>query len=262
MTPPPLSRPLLRRRWRRVWRITIAVRSWTWRRRRAARAVTLAGWGRIYDARRGRIVKMKEAPLEGALSLNPRTLSPRCKRVLARYLSVESQAGRVRREGGRRAGGLKGIGEGLRPGRRECNLQIREGGRRRGRWWKGGGRDEFLLPAWPCQGNGGAGVKLRFGDEGQVEIVIFFLPPAPPTFFFLFQALGICLWRGHSLGAVIHAKRVWSREMCVSGTDRSIWNSVGRRRQQGRPAAYICMLTTLWSWCHQEDAVTFQALNN
>lgn len=53
------------------------------------------GLGCIYDARRGRILKMKEAPLEGALSLNPRTLSPRCKRVLARYLSVESQAGTV-----------------------------------------------------------------------------------------------------------------------------------------------------------------------
>lgn len=82
------------------------------------------GMGCIYDARRGRILKMKEAPLEGALSLNPRTLSPRCKRVLARYLSVESQAGRV----AWREGALKGIGEGLRPGRRECNLQIREGG--------------------------------------------------------------------------------------------------------------------------------------
>lgn len=31
----------------------------------------------------------------GALSLNPWTLSLHCKRVLARYLAVESQAGRV-----------------------------------------------------------------------------------------------------------------------------------------------------------------------
>lgn len=74
--------------------------------------------------------EMKEAALEGALRLNPWTLSERCKRVLARYLSVESQAGRVaareaerEREGGRASAGS-----------RECNLQIR-------------GRDEFLLPA-------------------------------------------------------------------------------------------------------------------
>lgn len=53
------------------------------------------GLGCIYALGRGRILKMKEAPLEGALCLNPRTLSARCKRVLARYPSVESQAGRV-----------------------------------------------------------------------------------------------------------------------------------------------------------------------
>lgn len=105
----------------------LAFWSWTRRRRESRPSGASDGLGRIYGARRGRILEMKEAPLEGALCLNPRTLSPRCKRVLARYLSVESQAGRV--AGGRGRGrGLKGIGEGPRPGRRECNLQIRVGG--------------------------------------------------------------------------------------------------------------------------------------
>lgn len=78
---------------------------------------------------------MKEAPLEGALCLNPRTLSPRCKRVLARYLSVESQAGRV---AGRRGGAERDRG-----GPAE-NVISRLGWEEEG---EVGGRDEFPLPA-------------------------------------------------------------------------------------------------------------------
>lgn len=60
--------------------------------------------------------EMEAAPLEG-LGLNPWTLSLRWKRVLARYLSAESQAGRAaageaeREEGreGRREGGREGL---------------------------------------------------------------------------------------------------------------------------------------------------------
>lgn len=114
-------------------------------RRSAEWSVWLAGC--IYDASQAGCWN-ERGTTRGALRLNPWTLSLRCKRVLARYLSVESQAGRVaareaerEREEGRAS-----------PGSRECNLQIR-------------GRDEFLLPAWPCQGNGGGRVELRFQDS-------------------------------------------------------------------------------------------------
>lgn len=110
----------------------------------------------IYDASQAGCWN-ERGTTRGALCLNPWTLSLHYKRVLARYLAVESQPGRVavreaerKREGGRAS-----------PGRRECNLQIR-------------GRDEFLLPAWPCQGNGGARVKLRFQDRSKSRRFFFF----------------------------------------------------------------------------------------
>lgn len=138
----------------------------------------------------------------GALCLNPWTLSLRCKRVLARYLSVESHAGRV---AGREAERERDGGRAL-PGRRECNLQIR-------------GRDEFLLPAWPCQDSVGARVKLRFQDGSELKRSFFFFFPLS-----LFQGV-TALTPWFMLNVCGHAGS--THEMCVgqtvSGTDHTAW---------------------------------------
>lgn len=130
------------------------LRSQVWLPQRSAEwSLSLAGY--IYDASQDGYWN-ERGTTRGALCLNPWTLSLCCKRVLARYLSVESQAGRV---AGREAEREREGGRAL-PGCRECNLQIR-------------GRDEFLLPAWPCQGTGGPRMKLRFQDSSKLKIFFF-----------------------------------------------------------------------------------------
>lgn len=162
----------------------------------------------IYDASQAEYWN-ERGTTRGALCLNPWTLSLHYKRVLARYLAVESQPGRVagreaerKREGGRAS-----------PGRRECNLQIR-------------GRDEFLLPAWPCQGNGGARVKLRFQDRSESRriFIYFFINIFFNVRVSFSRVTALTLW--FTLNVCGHTGS--THEMCVeqtvSGTDHTAWN--------------------------------------
>lgn len=102
---------------------------------------------------------------------------------MARYLSVESQAGRV---AGREAERDREGGRAL-PGRRECNLQIR-GARR--------------IPAASLTLSRQWRSQSEIEISGQKQVEAFFSPSFP--------SVRVSLSRGHSLDTMIHAKCVWS----------------------------------------------------